>query len=279
MLNYRHFLVIILASLVSNRLEAQNQYQGCFPMAPGTDFFVEPKPMPEGNIPPACQGQPYETYFRFVVPTDTTFAGQVINVNYFEVIGDTGLTQNGITYECLDYSNGGQGVVVADCKFNGGQAGCVKVKSIGNVTANPGTYPVKLFVRANVQSATLPIPIPFNINAGFEGYELVIKPASQCTQSIDEALTTHKITFGKVYPNPAQDGITLHLNAPETSSAILSIVDVLGRTVQQETVNLTYGETIVTTSVAQLTKGIYYMVLKNTTDLNQNTATQVLVVE
>jgi len=86
------------------------------------------------------------------------------------------------------------------------------------------------------------------------------------TNTIDNGLNVSDIkrvfTF-TLFPNPANDLVTLAVNTDEASSnAALAIHNVLGQTVQSEAVSLKKGKNLLSTDVSALPSGVYFVELK-----------------
>ncbi len=72
--------------------------------------------------------------------------------------------------------------------------------------------------------------------------------------------TSNRVLEGNVrlFPNPASDFIDLHVSDALAGTAVISIIDVAGRTVQSETVNH-QGEIITRLNIDRLNSGKYYV--------------------
>jgi hypothetical protein len=68
-----------------------------------------------------------------------------------------------------------------------------------------------------------------------------------------------KINYAVVVPNPSKGATSLHIKASETCSAELRVVDLVGKTVYQERIQLGKGENIAALPYKSLSKGMYFV--------------------
>ena len=204
----------------------------------------------------ACAGSNYETYFRFAVPTDTnvTVSGTTTRarINYFNIDDVTGMPA-GFNFNPFEYQMGMP--VAADAKFNGGESGCIKLSTVGNVTAAPGTYTVTIKVTANVTPNSSPFAINYPVT--FQGFQLVVKSASQCTQGVEEAIAKNSIFVAGNYPNPFENTTTFKVSVPTDQRITLNVYNTLGQLVRTQNQSVIFGENLIKFDGSDLANGIY----------------------
>lgn len=79
---------------------------------------------------------------------------------------------------------------------------------------------------------------------------------------------TNKVEFSdvNVYPNPALDAISLSVNSSGSAVSAIKIVDLTGRIMMNQSVNLSKGNNIISINVTSLAAGVYFI---QSTDLKQ----------
>lgn len=186
----KQLLFIAFSGLLGFFSEAQS----CTPGANFVDSTYGVWPDTVQNFPPAAANVAYSTDLNFKVPATVTaeldasgnFVGSPIQS--FTVTGVQGLPA-GYNYACN----------VANCTYNGGNNGCANVYG---TTATTGTYPITIDVDATVLVTLIPglPPTPVTQSVSFGGYKIIVGNAGLISSSFDAI---------SVYPNPAQDVITL----------------------------------------------------------------------
>ena len=69
--------------------------------------------------------------------------------------------------------------------------------------------------------------------------------------------------YVSLYPNPASNNVMLKFFDPTGQTATISIKDVTGRTVKQETLNTTKGENNINVDISGMQSGMYYILLSS----------------
>jgi uncharacterized repeat protein (TIGR01451 family) len=77
-----------------------------------------------------------------------------------------------------------------------------------------------------------------------------------------------------VYPNPASKAFSAVINSEAANTATMSVCDLSGKTLVNQTIEVQKGTQVVTTDISQLTPGIYFVTLNE----NGKVSTQKLVV-
>jgi hypothetical protein len=153
-------------------------------------------------------------------------------------------------------------------RLNGGQNGCLTFS--GTTTATPGYYHLTWYGTAwthaqYVGSKT----VTGSLNRyGYVNYYLnVINPGDSCipynpyaTSGISE-LNPELNTMITVSPNPSNGVFTLKLNAGSRINGQVEIIDVTGRSVYAQDVDL-IGQQNINIDLSKCAKGIYTVLLK-----------------
>jgi PKD repeat protein len=74
--------------------------------------------------------------------------------------------------------------------------------------------------------------------------------------------STGSVTVKSVYPNPASTVFTLQLSSTQNINATLELVDVLGRPVQTQTLNLVNGINTAEMNIEKLPSGVYELIVQ-----------------
>jgi hypothetical protein len=188
------------------------------------------------NFAIAEVGTPYSQILHFKAPTnagdiDPQYNGATINS--FTVTGVVGIPP-GLSYACN----------ISSCQYPGGSTGCA---AITGTPTTVGTYEITINITAN-----LAVPLIGNINVPqtFEGYRIHVVPAG--TASISPSIKPELV----VYPNPAQDVLTIdNLNQFSNVGAI-RIVNVEGKLIQTIDYN---GDASMNLNTEALVSGVYFV--------------------
>jgi hypothetical protein len=70
------------------------------------------------------------------------------------------------------------------------------------------------------------------------------------------------VTVNGIYPNPTATSFTLQLGSAQNTSATLKLVDVLGRQVQVQQLQLTNGNNTTEMNIEQLSSGVYELIIQ-----------------
>lgn len=215
------------------------QAQSCTPGANYADSTFGAWPDTITNFPPATTGVAYNTDLNFKVPaavtaeldpTGGTLVGSAIQD--FTVTGVTGLP-TGFDYACN----------IASCTYAGDANGCA---NLYGTTNTPGTYDVEINVDATIIIDVFGIPTPVQQSTSFTGYKINVGSAGLIEQIIAPI---------SVFPNPANESITVQGITTSTKAERLDIVDLNGNvisTVENPTQD-------VTIEISDLKAGMYFV--------------------
>ncbi len=105
-----------------------------------------------------------------------------------------------------------------------------------------------------------PAPIPVEITQDNPNdTTLHISVTSSSATGIN---TIGNVTLSSVYPNPAATSFTLQLSSTQNLKAALKLLDVLGREVQQQQMNIVTGNNTAEMNIEQLPAGVYELVIQ-----------------
>lgn len=180
----------------------------------------------------------YQEVLYYKAPRDTTtktaFGDLPVRIDSMEVTGVQGLPA-GISYVCN----------TANCRFNGGNAGCLTVSGTPLTT---GVYPLKVYI-TTYATITGTFEFPATQTDSNERYTLyVFGSVGMSDVSLDKLV--------EVYPNPAEKELTIQHVTGETIEATLT--DVSGQKVLVQQVS-----TQAVIDVSYLAKGLYFLTLRD----------------
>ena len=196
----------------------------------GTPFVV----LPYGYV-----GQTYHEVLYFKIPTDTTAFGLSATINHVKLDSVLNLPP-GMTLSCNP----------TDCKFFGGTSGCASMDGTPQI---PDSIEMQIAIEYNITISGLPTPIKDTLG----GYYFVSKGAAI---GLNENTSFNKAPT--VYPNPTSNRIFFDYTAKTSGSAELTLTNVLGRTVMQNTINLDNGINTFSADVSHLNTGIYLYTIR-----------------
>jgi hypothetical protein len=193
------------------------------------------------NFAIAEVGTPYSQVLHFKAPSDAgdideAYAGQTIES--FTVMSVDNMPP-GLSYACN----------ISSCQYPGGSTGCAAITGTPTTT---GTYEMVINIRAVVLAEILPgfPPVPVTVDESFGGYRIHVVEAG--TASIEPNIKPELL----VYPNPAQEVLTIdNLNQFSNVGAI-RVVNVEGKLIQAVAYN---GDASMTLNTEALVSGVYFV--------------------
>lgn len=205
----------------------------CVPVA---DFGDEPfgvLPDTVDNLLPGEVNVLYVQQIDVKVPADGGFAGfPFIAVDSASISSITGLPP-GLTIECAENA-------FNECTYLGGTVGCAVISGIPE---SGGTFElnIQLLVHTDGLGA-----VPF----GFDGYRIEIDGPV----GIEETFAIQSVS---VQPNPANDLVSIVANTIESGNGTLTIFDLVGKQVHQESMQLAIGSNQINYRTSSLPEGVY----------------------
>ncbi len=88
-------------------------------------------------------------------------------------------------------------------------------------------------------------------------------------------IADNTLTGMKLFPNPASNSVNVGISSTETSPAVLSVYNLMGQVMYNETINLVEGNNFMNINISNLNAGIYMVNIKT----NAGTSTQKLIVK
>lgn len=206
---------------------------------------------PEGGITEiACVGKPYEFVFTIVIGDTLNLSGAQFVIDSIIMDQDSALTgiPSGMDYSCNPPS----------CGFYKDSSGCVVISGITDESVAPGDYP--LTITGLVYSGFIELPLTFPNPAIAPGsYSLTVEAADS-----ENCITSSVSTFVQgidnfqIAPNPAHTNGFLDISVASTGTYELSILDLLGRTVYQNALQLGVGDHRIPLDLSGLESGTYF---------------------
>jgi hypothetical protein len=187
------------------------------------------------NFAIAEVGTPYSQVLHFKAPSNAGDIDPNLNlftITSFQVIGVNGMPP-GLSYVCN----------ISSCTYSGGSTGCAL---ISGTPTTEGTYEMTIDVQANLSLFGAPI----DTTVTFSGYRIHVVPAG--TASISSNIKPELL----VYPNPAQDVLTIDNLNQFSNVRIIRIVNVEGKLIQTVAYN---GDASMTVNTEPLVSGVYFV--------------------
>jgi len=233
-----------------------------FLMAAATPFFAQdcepdpqyadsvgvyPLPLVDGEngIPDtACLGIFYQTNFTIIVDTFNINGVEAIP-DYLEITDVANLPE-GMTYACNP----------ADCTYYPQTPGCA---SVYGIATTPGDYSLQISGVAYFFGGTINYPINFpdpDIAPG----EYILHVRAEGDENCGEPSSVESpaaINSVAVAPNPFTDFTQINIQAATAGTYNLAVTDLLGRTVNSQTLDVRAGDNSFTFDGSDLAKGIY----------------------
>lgn len=218
------------------------------PWSPDTPFY---------NLKPACIGEPYNQSVSINVPAMITVSGISLPISSISIAtsGAIGNYPAGLNYSC-DPPN---------CVFNANTLGCIQLYGTPS-PANPAPDTTDLSISASVATPVGPIPTQFpgNQTTPNDHYYLIVRPAGQCAVSgtADPIGLFVKI---RSLPNPFSLQTQVEVQTAQAGSYQFEVLDLFGRRLHRETVQLSEGANQFSYDGSSLPEGAYVFSLENAT--------------
>ena len=254
-------LTFCFLSLLLSPLSAQN----CTPDDTYRDsaFAIVPLPRsmdnPDGGIDkPACLNENYEFVFTFKIPLTLNYLGNDIPID--SIVLDTedpttiaGLP-NGIDYSCNP----------PDCNFDPSVDSLVCVVLNGIPDDTPKDYPLTIKMQVyNPVFGLVNLPFPNTFIDGFQGdYTIELREEGNCQPATSVTDLSNEFDIA-IQPNPFAYTSLIQIDAPRDEVMDLTVVDLYGKVVFSQNVQLWRGQNNVEFDGSNLANGLYYMNLYN----------------
>lgn len=198
------------------------------------------------NFAIAEEGTAYSQILHFKAPSDAgdvdpTYAGQTIQS--FTVTGVDNMPP-GLVYNCN----------ISSCEYAGGSTGCA---AITGTPTEVGTYEMIINISAVVLVTIVPgaPPVAVTLEETFSGYRIIVVPAG--TASISPNFKPELVVF----PNPAQDMLTIDNLNQFSSVSVIRIVNVEGKLIESVAYN---GDASMNVNTEALVSGVYFIEIAHT---------------
>jgi len=255
--------IILLSSFIFCIFQLSAQDVACVPDQTFADSVQVVAPLPldpstgEGGIEmfPACIGEPYELVFSFKIGDSTSINGFGVDLVRAEIAttgGVEGLPE-GVNYFCNP----------PDCIFPDTTLGCIVLK--GTPTANNAIGISPLVITATVVVdglGSITETIPGNIFTG--EYNLVLNEAGGCESVSTNDYLAQNIALANI-PNPVIDQTTIEVTSDISGDFQFTIIDVAGRLMHSEQIQLTTGYNSFNYDATDLGAGMYIYAISNGT--------------
>ncbi len=133
---------------------------------------------------------------------------------------------------------------------------------------NVGTYTVCLTITDTQSGMSCTASHCDTIVVQTKASGFTLNVISQDAVGIEEESRT--LELGNIYPNPTTDNASITVNAIENSNLSISIVDLSGKIISQEMVNVSNGENTIQLNTTNLTQGMYFVSISNRDNINTN---------
>lgn len=217
--------------------------------------LVAPKPWSPTNpiiyTAPACINEPYTQSVTFNVPDKIAFSGIEFPLSKISVAltgAVTGLPE-GLSYSC-DPPN---------CEFLSLTLGCMLISGTPTSNNTPGDKELTIKVTAH-SIITQVIDFPGTI-APNNKYYITVRPTGQCASGTSDL--SGQIASVKNAPNPFAQYTEMMIESLVSGEYTFQVFNVIGKKVNEQTVQLTEGRNQFTFDAGELPNGTYFYSLGN----------------
>ena len=92
-------------------------------------------------------------------------------------------------------------------------------------------------------------------------YAVKVTPAME-GWNVEDHQAVNPMTTTRVYPNPASDKLNIEVNASQASEMSITVYNITGQKVMEESTNITTGINVPSINTSNLTSGIYFVTVK-----------------
>lgn len=131
--------------------------------------------------------------------------------------------------------------------------------------ANTGQYAICLTVSTD-SSCTNVFCDSIDVQTKTSGFTLNV--ISEAAMSIEEE--NNSIQIDNIYPNPTSDNAAVTITSVENTNISVRIIDLSGKIISQEMVNISAGENTIQLHTTNLTRGMYFVSISNQDNINTN---------
>jgi hypothetical protein len=247
----------LIAMILCNTASAQT------PCVPNDTVTTTIYPGPEvngvGGIKQvACLGKPFNFTWTINIPTEAKIGAFDVKLDSV-IVAKTDAVKNlpaGLTYSCNP----------PNCVFKATKLGCIGITgTVANNVAAPDSMDLQIAVTVSGKVFGAPLSLPYTLPdpavTGPGIYKMRVRPANSvaCTVGAYEQGTT--ISSVKMSPVPALDQVSVQLEAIETGTYQLVVIDATGRTLSSNTLELSIGENTTNIDVTHYASGSYKLLI------------------
>ncbi len=224
---------------------------------------VYPKPFdlatnPGGGITEcAVIGQ----YFQFdltVVIRDTLKVGSLSFPLDSIIINQVTGLPTGLTHGCIP----------TNCHFLKNTMSCAYIYGTPTASNAPGPYDMIIKGFAYVNGSSLPLPLEFpNAQIAPGKYTIHVNANASDACAVSSTNELSNLVSISAQPNPTNGLTQIKVNAGTSGRFQLQVVDLLGRQVSHQTLNISQGENTAAVDASQLSNGLYLIQLYNETGM------------
>jgi hypothetical protein len=215
----------------------------------------DPDLSPDGGITEcAIIGQPFSFDFTIVVGDTITFGAFSFPLDSIKINEVQGLPV-GLNYICNP----------PNCTFEKNTLSCAGLFGTPTSANTPGEYELTIVGAAFVNGSPLPFPISFpddNLAPGSYAINLLADDTTPCPLTAVSESFQGRMSM-EVMPNPASGVATLEISSIFSGNFELRVLDLLGRTVHQEQVEVLAGKQNLQINCTEFSEGMHLVFLSN----------------
>ncbi len=221
----------------------------------GTTQLVSPKQWTPADpiiyTLPACINEPYVQPVTFNVPTTFVFNGTSIPLTKITVAPTGAVTglPAGLSYSC-DPPN---------CEFLANTLGCMLISGTPTINNTPGDKELAIALKV-FSILTIDISFPGQL-APESKYYITVKNPGECVNGTSDL--SGQIASVKSAPNPFAQQTEIMVNAMVSGEFTFEVFNLLGKRVNQQTVQLIEGANSFTFDAGNMPNGTYFYSLGN----------------
>ncbi len=218
------------------------------------------------NVPCAEQGVAYDEVLQFHIPVSIDAQNYGSPISYVITVDSLVLDSISGLPAGLSWSSNGPGPV-----FHGGENGCGR--TFGTTNAPAGNYVIHFNGRFRAHGNAIPGVFNGKIDTTIDGLIKieegklfsvdVIAPGSVCGGTGINSFNGELNAAMFVFPNPSNGLFELRLNAGQRVNGDINVIDVIGRLVYTEKLDV-IGQYTTSIDLTRFSKGLYTVQLKTT---------------
>jgi hypothetical protein len=207
---------------------------------------------PSGGINrPACLGKPYRFVFTVKVSDSISVSGMRLPLDSVRLAPSGAISGLlvGISYACNPPS----------CSFTKNTYGCVLLNGTPTVSNPLNNYNLVITGSVVIQGFPISQSFPGALSPGVYTLRLVAANSPDCpptTENDERFLRNDNL---QLMPNPANERMKIHFNAPPKNDLNIKIMDLMGNIWQNERLRTSEGEQNLSIETLSMPNGIYLL--------------------